>query len=38
MVQVTDRFYIDADSRCYMLKEKTIIQNTDSENYRKRNI
>lgn len=35
MVQVTDRFYIDADSKCYMLKEKTIVQNADSENFGK---
>jgi hypothetical protein len=38
MVKVTDRFYIAADSKCYMLKEKTIVQNVESENYRKRNI
>ena len=37
MVKITDRFYIEADSRCYILKEKTTVKNEESENYRKRN-
>lgn len=33
MVKVTDRFYIDANTNCYVLKEKTIVQDTNSKNY-----
>lgn len=33
MIKVTDRFYIDADSHCYSVKEKTIIQDKNSPNY-----
>jgi hypothetical protein len=35
MVKVTERFYIDADSKCYMLKEKTTIKDAESQNYGK---
>lgn len=35
MVQITDRFYIDADSNCYSLKEKTTIQDETSKNFGK---
>lgn len=38
MIKITDRFYIVADSNCYMLKEKTVIQDDKSKNYRKRNL
>lgn len=33
MLKVTDRFYIDANSNCYVLKEKTIVNDKDSKNY-----
>ena len=33
MIQVTKRFYIDANSNCYMLQEKTKIQDKNSKNY-----
>ena len=33
MVKVTDRFYIDANANCYVLKEKTIIKDESSKNY-----
>lgn len=33
MVKVTDRFYIDATTNCYVLKEKTTIQDEESKNY-----
>ena len=33
MIKVTDRFYIDANTNCYVLKEKTIIQDEKSKNY-----
>lgn len=35
MIKVTDRFYIDADSKNYVLKEKTTVQDTESQNYGK---
>lgn len=35
MIQITDRFYIDADTNCYSLKEKTIVQDKTSKNYAK---
>ena len=35
MIEITDRFYIDADSNCYSLKEKTIVQDENSKNYGK---
>lgn len=35
MVRITDRFYIDANNNCYTLKEKTTIQDKESENYGK---
>ena len=34
MIKITDRFYIDANSNCYVLKEKTIVQDEDSKNYK----
>lgn len=33
MIKVTDRFYIDANTNCYVLKEKTIIQDEKNKNY-----
>lgn len=33
MIKVTDRFYIDANTNCYVLREKTIIQDEGSKNY-----
>ena len=33
MIKITDRFYIDANSNCYVLKEKTIVQDENSKNY-----
>lgn len=35
MVKITDRFYIDANSNCYTLKEKTKIQDKSSKNFEK---
>ena len=35
MVKVTDRFYINANSNCYVLQEKTKVQDPKSENYGK---
>ena len=33
MIKVTNRFYIDATTNCYVLKEKTTIQDEESKNY-----
>ena len=33
MIKVTDRFYIDANTNCYVLKEKAIVQDKNSKNY-----
>lgn len=33
MIKVTDRFYIDANTNCYVLKEKVIVQDKNSKNY-----
>lgn len=33
MIKINDRFYINANSNCYTLQEKTKIENTDSKNY-----
>lgn len=35
MIRVTDRFYINANSNCYTLQEKTKVQDVKSENYGK---
>lgn len=35
MIRITDRFYIDANTNCYTLKEETTIQDKESENYGK---
>lgn len=35
MIQITDRFYINANTNCYTLQEKTIIQDENSKNYGK---
>lgn len=35
MIKVTNRFYINANSNCYVLQEKTKVQNPKSENYGK---
>lgn len=34
MIKITDRFYIDANTNCYVLKEKTIVQDENSKNYK----
>ena len=31
MIKVADRFYIDANTNCYVLKEKTIVQDEKSK-------
>lgn len=33
MIKVTNRFYINANSNCYILQEKTKVQDVKSENY-----
>ena len=33
MIKINDRFYINANSNCYTLQEKTKVENTDSKNY-----
>ena len=33
MIKITDRFYINADTKCYSLQEKTTIQDENSKNY-----
>lgn len=33
MIKITDRFYIDANTNCYVLKEKTLVQDEKSKNY-----
>ena len=33
MVKITDRFYINADTNCYKLQEKTTIQDENSKNF-----
>lgn len=33
MIKVADRFYIDANTNCYVLKEKTIVQDENSKNH-----
>lgn len=33
MIKVTDRFYINSTTNCYVLQEKTIVQDTESKNY-----
>lgn len=35
MIKVTDRFYINANSKNYILQEKTKVQDENSENYGK---
>ena len=35
MIKITDRFYINANSKNYILQEKTTVQDTESENYGK---
>lgn len=35
MIKINDRYYIDADSKNYILKEKTTVQDTESANYGK---
>ena len=36
MIKVTDRFYINANTNCYVLKEKTIVQDENSKNYKQK--
>jgi hypothetical protein len=33
MIKINDRFYINADTNCYMLQEKTIVQDEKSKNF-----
>lgn len=33
MIKVTDRFYINANTNCYTLQEKTIVKDETSKNY-----
>ena len=33
MIKVTDRFYINANTNCYTLQEKTKVQDENSKNY-----
>ena len=33
MVKITDRFYINATTNCYILQEKTKIKDENSKNY-----
>jgi len=33
MVKVTDRFYINATTNCYVLQEKTTVKDENSKNY-----
>jgi len=35
MIKITDRFYINATSNCYILQEKSVIQDETSKNYGK---
>ena len=35
MIEITDRFYISADTNCYKVLEKTQVQDEKSENYGK---
>ena len=33
MIKITDRFFIDASTGCYILKEKVIVQDENSKNF-----
>ena len=33
MIKITDKFYINATTNCYILQEKTTIQDENSKNY-----
>lgn len=33
MIKVSERFYINANTNCYTLTEKTIVKDTESKNY-----
>lgn len=33
MIKITDKFYIDATTNCYTLKEKVKVQDKNSKNY-----
>ena len=35
MIKITDRFYINATTNCYILQEKTTVQDENSKNYGK---
>lgn len=35
MIQITNRFFINADTNCYKLQEKALIQDEQSKNYGK---
>lgn len=35
MIKITDRFYINATTNCYILEEKSTIQDKESKNYGK---
>ena len=33
MIKITDKYFLDADSNCYMLKEKVVIKDKESKNF-----
>jgi hypothetical protein len=35
MIKVTEKYYIHAEPKCYILKEKSIVQDESSENFGK---
>lgn len=35
MIKITDKFYINATTNCYILEEKSTIQDKESKNYGK---
>lgn len=35
MLKITEKYYIDANTNCYTLKEKAIVQEQESKNYGK---
>lgn len=38
MIKINDDFYIDADSNCYTLKEKTVVKDEKSKKVRRRSL
>jgi len=33
MIQITDKYFIDADPRCYILKEKSVVKDENAKTY-----